>query len=119
MNVKPGDLAIVVDDGGEFENLGLIVKVISFEGSFFWCEFGSQPSWQVEVVGSRGLCYWRSDKELYFKRQGKVPDCCLKRIDSDITLFDLPCDVRMPAPTCDTPIKQTLTVKEHRAVAIN
>ena len=83
MNVTPGDLAIVVDDGGEFENLGLIVKVISFEGSFFWWEFGKQPSWQVEIVGSRGLCYRRSDNELYFKRQGKVPDCCLKRIEPD------------------------------------
>lgn len=84
MNVKPGDLAIVVDDGSQFENLGLIVNVISFEGSYFWWEFGSQPSWLVEAVGSRGLCYWRSDHELYFEHQGKMPDCCLKRIDPDL-----------------------------------
>ncbi len=88
MNVKPGDLAIVVDDGGKFENLGLIVNVISFEGSFFWWEFGSQPSWQVKVFGSRGLCYWRSDHELYFERQGKMPDCCLKRIEPDLNEYD-------------------------------
>ena len=88
MNVKPGDLAIVVDDGGKFENLGLIVNVISYEGSFFWWEFGSQPSWLVEAVGSRGLCYWRSDHELYFECQGKVPDCCLKRIEPDLNEYD-------------------------------
>uniref|UniRef100_UPI0040480714 hypothetical protein n=1 Tax=Algoriphagus sp. TaxID=1872435 RepID=UPI0040480714 len=81
MNVKPSDLTVVVNDGGKFENLGLIVNVISFEGSFFWWKFGSQPSWQVEVFGSRGLCYWRSDHELYLEHQGKMPDCCLKRIE--------------------------------------
>ena len=88
MNVKPGDLAIVVNDGGKFENLGLIVSVVSFEGTMHWYEFGEQPSWQVEVVGSRGLCYWRSDHEIYFERQGKIPDRCLKRIEPDLNEYD-------------------------------
>lgn len=30
MNVKLGDLAIVVDDGGKYENIGLTVNVVSF-----------------------------------------------------------------------------------------
>lgn len=88
MNVILGDLAIVVDDGGKFENVGLIVNVVSFAGTIHWHEFGEQPSWLVEAAGPRGLCYERSDGELFFKRQGKVPDCCLKKIDSDITAFD-------------------------------
>jgi hypothetical protein len=88
MNVKLGDLAIVVDDGGKFENVGLIVNVVSFEGNMDWYEFGEQPSWLVEAAGPRGLCYERSDGELYFKRQGKVPDCCLKRIEPDLNEED-------------------------------
>ena len=106
MNVKPGDLAIVVDDGGEFENLGLIVKVISFEGGVFWWEFGSQPSWQVEVIGSRGLCYERSENEIYFKRQGRVPDCCLKRTEPDLNEDDLP---RYETLDETLPARQTLS----------
>jgi hypothetical protein len=89
MNVKLGDLAIVVDDGGKFENLGLIVNVISFEGTLYWHEFGDQPTWRVDAAGPRGLCYERSDGELYFKRQGKIPDCCLKRIKPDRNEDDL------------------------------
>ena len=88
MNVKPGDLAIVVDDGGKYENVGLIVSVVSFEGTLDWYEFGEQPSWLVEAAGPRGLCYERSDGELYFKRQGKMPDCCLKRIEPDLNEYD-------------------------------
>jgi hypothetical protein len=84
MNVKPGDLAIVVDDGGKFENVGLVVSVVSFEGTMHWHEFGQQPSWLVEAFGPRGLCYERSDGQLYFKRQGRVPDCCLRRIEPDL-----------------------------------
>ena len=45
MNVKLGDLAIVVDDGGKYENVGLVVSVVSFEGNMDWYEFGEQPSW--------------------------------------------------------------------------
>ena len=88
MNVKLGDLAIVVADGGKFENVGLVVSVVSFEGTLDWYEFGEQPSWLVEAAGPRGLCYERSDGELYFKRQGKVPDCCLKRVEPDQTEED-------------------------------
>jgi hypothetical protein len=88
MNVKPGDLAIVVDDGGKFENVGLVVSVVSFEGTLDWYEFGKQPSWLVEAAGPRGLCYERSDGELYFKHQGKMPDCCLKRIEPDLNEYD-------------------------------
>jgi hypothetical protein len=84
MNVKPGDLAIVVNDGGKHENVGLVVNVVSFEGNMDWYEFGEQPSWLVEAAGPRGLCYERSDGELFFKCQGKVPDCCLKRIEPDL-----------------------------------
>ena len=92
MNVKLGDLAIVVADGGKFENVGLVVSVVSFEGTLDWYEFGEQSTWLVEAAGPRGLCYERSDGELYFKRQGKVPDCCLKRIDPDLTTFDSSCE---------------------------
>jgi hypothetical protein len=88
MNVQPGDLAIVVNDGGKFENVGLVVNVVSFEGTMDWYEFGEQPSWLVEATGPRGLCYERSDGALYFKRQGKLPDCCLKRIEPDQTEED-------------------------------
>lgn len=84
MNVKTGGLAIVVDDGGKYENVGLVVSVVSFEGTLDWYEFGEQPSWLVEAAGPRGLCYERSDGQLYFKCQGKVPDCCLKRIEPDL-----------------------------------
>ena len=89
MNVKPGDLAIVVDDGGKFENVGLIVNVVSFAGTMHWHEFGEQSTWLVDAAGPRGICYERSDGRLYFKRQGKVPDCCLKRIEPDMTEDDL------------------------------
>ena len=85
MNVKIGDLAIVVDDGGKYENVGLVVSVVLFEGNMDWYEFGVQPSWLVEAAGPRGLCYERSDDALYFKRQGEVPDCCLQRIEPDPT----------------------------------
>jgi hypothetical protein len=88
MNVKLGDLAIIVDDGGKYENVGLVVSVVSFEGTLDWYEFGEQPSWLVEAAGPRGLCYERSDGELFFKRQGKVPDCCLKRIEPDLNEDD-------------------------------
>jgi hypothetical protein len=85
MNVKPGDLAIIVNDGGKYENVGLVVNVISFEGAMDWYEFGEQPSWLVEAAGPRGLCYERSDGELYFQRQEKVQDYYLKRINRRIS----------------------------------
>ena len=88
MNVKPGDLAIIVNDGGKYENVGLVVNVVSFEGTMDWYEFGEQPTWLVEAAGPRGLCYERSDGQLYFKRQGKMPDCCLKRVEPDQTEED-------------------------------
>jgi hypothetical protein len=90
MNVKPGDLAIVVNDGGKHENVGLVVNVVSFEGNMDWYEFGEQPSWLVEAAGPRGLCYERSDGQLYFKRLGKMPDCCLKRVEPDLDEDYLP-----------------------------
>jgi hypothetical protein len=88
MNVKPGDLAIVVDDGGKCENVGLIVNVVSFAGTKHWHEFGERSSWMVETAGPRGICYEGSDGELYFKREGKMPDCCLKRIEGNLTVDD-------------------------------
>ena len=88
LNVKIGDLAIVVNDGGKHENVGLVVTVVSFEGKMYWHEFGERPTWMVEAAGPRGICYERSDGELYFKRQGKVPDCCLKRIEPDLNEYD-------------------------------
>jgi hypothetical protein len=84
LNVKIGDLAIVVNDGGKHENVGLVVTVVSFEGKKYWHEFGERPSWMVEAAGPRGICYEGSDGELYFKREGKMPDCCLKRIEPDM-----------------------------------
>ncbi len=88
LNVKIGDLAIVVNDGGKHENVGLVVTVVSFEGKMYWHEFGERPTWMVETAGPRGICYERSDGELYFKRQGKMPDCCLKRIEPDLNEYD-------------------------------
>jgi hypothetical protein len=89
LNVKIGDLAIVVNDGGKHENVGLVVTVVSFEGKKYWHEFGERPSWMVEAAGPRGICYEGSDGELYFKREGKMPDCCLKRIEPDLNEDDL------------------------------
>ena len=103
MNVKPGDLAIVVDDGGKYENVGLVVNVVSFEGTMHWYEFGQQPSWLVDAAGPRGLCYERSDGKLFFKRQGKVPDCCLKRVESDLDEDDSLCEETLD----NTPLTRT------------
>jgi hypothetical protein len=55
MNAKPGDLAIVVDDGGKFENLGLIVNVISYEGSFFGGSLAANPHGWSRLLGQEAF----------------------------------------------------------------
>jgi hypothetical protein len=82
-NVRVGDLAIIVDDGGEKENLGLIVKVLKFEGLISWSECGIRPTWQVKVTGARLIWYERCNGELYQVSRGMWPDCCLRRIAPD------------------------------------
>lgn len=82
-NVTVGDLAIVVRDGGKKENLGLIVKVLEYDGMRRWEGFGEHKTWVVECAGRRLLCYMDWSDRLYFLRVGKMPDCCLKPIRPD------------------------------------
>lgn len=82
-HVTVGDLAIVVRDGGKKENLGLIVKVLKYDGMRRWEGFGEHKTWVVECAGDRLLCYMDWSDRLYFLREGKLPGCCLKPIRPD------------------------------------
>lgn len=88
-NVKTGDLAIIVEDGGNRENVGLVVTVLKFIGRDFWIEFGAQPTWLVKASGGRAICYEDLNKDLFYVQTGHLPDCCLKRIAPDKRKTDL------------------------------
>jgi hypothetical protein len=100
LNCKEGDLAITVKCDVP-ENLGRIVKVITFEGFKEWPHYpDSIPVWLVGVYsGNDGLAYQYPDGSIKKSKGGLVPDCFLRPI-SGLELED------EVSNTEDAPIKE-------------
>lgn len=90
-NCKVGDLAIVVRDNDQLENLGLLVRVVKAYGEVRWTVFNWKTkryykrkvetlfTWTVEVVSETGqIIYSDTSGKLYGLRTGEIPDVCLR-----------------------------------------
>ena len=90
-NCKVGDLAIVVRDNDQLENLGLLVRVVEAYGEMQWRVFNWKTkryykrkfetlfSWTVEVVSDTSqIIYSEESGNLYGLRVGEVPDAYLR-----------------------------------------
>jgi len=90
-NCKVGDLAIIIKDDGLQENLGITVQIVAHAGYQNWYGYSlrlkrsyKRPrrlySWSVVALSNQGICYRDHKDELYFSREGDVPDYCLQRL---------------------------------------
>ena len=89
--LKPGDLAIVVKDGSDQLNLGVVVRILSDIGFSWWSrwdteknEWGSSARLKtsyVEALSTRGLSYHSDgcDGDLVVRRFGEIPTSYLRR----------------------------------------
>ena len=88
---KKGDLAVVVRDDYEQNNLGLIVRVETFAGSrpfeIFSRRHPSKPighrslrCWLVIALGMRGICMMDAADRLFYTKAAWIPDCYLRPI---------------------------------------
>jgi hypothetical protein len=92
LNCQEGDLAIIVNDDGKHENLGLIVRVVSQYGMKKFYSYSQRRqtwnkrprrlfAWTVEVLSEYGtLTYEDSFGTLYGYRCGELPDSYLRRL---------------------------------------
>jgi hypothetical protein len=91
--LKPGNLAIVVKDGSDQLNLGVVVRILSDVGLSWWSEWdAAQNEWQpyrrlptsyVEALSARGLSYHSDDcdGDLVVRRFGEIPTAYLRRFN--------------------------------------
>jgi hypothetical protein len=91
--LEPGDLAIVVKDGSDQLNLGVVVRILSDIGLSWWSEWDAvKNEWQpfrrlptsyVEALSMRGLSYHRDDcdGDLVVRRSGNIPTSYLRRFN--------------------------------------
>lgn len=91
--LRPGDLAIVVKDGSDQINLGVVVRILSDMGLSWWSEWDAvQNEWQasrrlptsyVEALSTRGLSYHSDDcdGDLVLLRFGDIPTSYLRRFN--------------------------------------
>jgi hypothetical protein len=87
LNCKVGDLAIIVQDQADLENLGIIVKVEAKKGFLSWERYDHRQkkytgeivwlfSWRVTSLSGR--IYYNDHQEVYIKSSGDFPDECLR-----------------------------------------
>ncbi len=80
LNCGIGDLAITVKSSLP-ANLGNIVRIIDFQGLREWRGFESSVHvWNVEIVGEGRFLHYKIEDELFLRKDGPVPDPCLRRI---------------------------------------
>ena len=80
LNCGIGDLAITVKSSLP-ANLGNIVRIIDFQGLREWRGFeGPVHVWNVEIVGKGRFLHYKIEDELFLRKDGPVPDPCLRRI---------------------------------------
>ena len=88
-NCKVGDLAIIVKDEGLQENLGITVQIVGHAGYVGWYLYSKRLkrdykrprrlySWKVVALSSTGICYHNHYGDLYYCRDGQVPDAYLQ-----------------------------------------
>jgi len=91
-NCKVGDLAIIIKDDGDLENLGLIVKVEAKKGLVGWERYDHiQKRFTGEIVrlftwhvtSLSGRIYYSNADGLYTKQSGGIPDECLRPLIDD------------------------------------
>jgi len=92
LNCQVGDLAIIVNDDGKHENLGLIVRVVSKYGMKKFYSYSQRRqtwnkrprrlfAWTVEVLSEYGtLTYESSFGTLNGYKSGEIPDSYLRRL---------------------------------------
>jgi hypothetical protein len=74
MNVKAGDLAIVIRAHQVIEAIGMICEVRSFYGPFSFDSFGVQPAWIIKLPRKvRAVSGNMAEIVL-------CPDCCLRPV---------------------------------------
>lgn len=80
LNCGIGDLAITVKSSLP-ANLGNIVRIIAFQGLREWRGFeGLIHVWNVEIIGEGRFLHYKIEDELFLRKDGPVPDPCLRRI---------------------------------------
>ena len=105
---KVGDLAIIVKDDGFQENLGITVQIIRQAGCIGWYPYSKRLkrsfkrprrlyTWEVIALSHQGICYRDCNDELFFSRDGQIPDEALQPLpkipDNDVENMD---DVHNP-----------------------
>ena len=89
LNCKVGNLAIIINDDGKKENLGIIVRIISPYGFNHWYTYSERLkrfckrsrrlyAWNVEALSPSGITYCNEDGVLRQAKFGIAPDSYLK-----------------------------------------
>lgn len=91
LKCSKSDLAVVVHDHYEKNNLGLIVRVERYAGTrpietfkasnpFKPVGHRNMRCWQVRAVSKPGICVMDAEDKLYYVATAAIPDCWLKPI---------------------------------------
>jgi len=91
LKCSKSDLAVVVHDHYEKNNLGLIVRIERYAGSrpietfkpsnpFKPVGHRNMRCWQVRAVSKPGICVMDAQDKLYYVTTAAFPDCWLKPI---------------------------------------
>ena len=89
MNCKPGDLAFIIRSDFP-ENIGLIVRVVSWGGMLRHRSGGALSLWNVEAQGSPLRGKWLSSGVVSSERVSLVPDQDLRPIRPEPELLPAP-----------------------------
>ena len=92
LNCKVGDLAVIVKDDGELENLGLIVRVEAGAGLVDWESYDHRQkrftgeivklfSWHVTSLSDR--LYYSDVDRVFTMQSGEIPDEYLRPLLDD------------------------------------
>jgi hypothetical protein len=91
LKCSKSDLAVVVHDHYEKNNLGLIVRIERYAGTrpietfkpsnpFKPVGHRNMRCWQVRAVSKPGICVMDAEDKLYYVTTAAIPDCWLKPI---------------------------------------
>ena len=91
LKCSKSDLAVVVHDHYEKNNLGLIVRIERYAGTrpietfkasnpFKPVGHRNMRCWQVRAVSKPGICVMDAEDNLYYVATAAIPDCWLKPI---------------------------------------
>ena len=80
LNCRPGDLAVTIK-AALSENLGRIVRVVSYHGRADWWGFDRPTDlWEIEALEGSYLVYELEDGTKEYRLRGLAPDTFLKPI---------------------------------------